>query len=207
VEGVAGLTIYEDLSIRGKAMSVLDWGYLFLPAGAIVGCYASNNVAFRRSTWLACPPPESELRCNCFAHAQALKRERRPLVFEPAALVLHELPDVRSERWRRGYDLVGGCWVNPGLRETEWLEHTEARVEQFLTANLRLDAQRLRDAPSVLGITPEEQPLVWNAILRLRLIDRQGVRAALEEGERRGWNALAREKRESLTAAPACRLA
>jgi len=202
VEGVAGLTLYDDRSLLGKAMSVLDWGYLFRPPGAVVGCYASNNVAFRRATWLACPPADGQIRCNCYAHAQALIRAGRPLVMQPAALALHELPDVRAERWRRGYDLVGACWSDPQLPETEWLEPSEQRVEQFMALNRKLDEQRLREAPMALRITPEEQPRIWTAMTGLRLIDREGVRAALEEGEARGWNAAAKAaRRRSLTPA------
>jgi hypothetical protein len=194
IAAVAGLTLYDDFSITGKAMSVLDWGYLFVDPGEVVGCYASNNAAFRRSAWLACPPPvDNELRCNCYAHAQALARQGLPMILHPAAVALHELPDIEKERLRRGYDLVGACWINPMLEEARWLGEDERTADLLLEHNQILDEARLAQAPACLKITDDEAPLVRAEMKRLREIDRRGVLQALEDGERTGRNAWARQ--------------
>ncbi len=201
VEAVGGQTLYDDLSPTGQAMTILDFGYLFEPAGVILGCYASNNVAFRRSSLLACPAPEDEtLRCNCYAHAQKLWQERRPLVMEPSALVWHELPDVDAERYRRGYDLVGACWVNPRLGQTVWLSHDDAE-SRFLDDTLGWAEKRLQKAPAALCVDGKAVGVVRAEIARLIEIDRRGVRDALAEGERQGLNAEALNRHTTLAIA------
>ncbi len=207
VQGVGGLTLYDDLSLTGKAMSVLDLGFLFLRPGEIMGCYASNNMAFRRSTWMACPPPDGHVRSTVYAHAQQLIREQRPLVFQPAALAWHELPDVRATRYRRGYEHVGACWVDPLLAETAWLAEGEAAWSRFLNANKQLHSDRLMKAPARLEISEAERPAILQEMDRLREADAEGIRDALAEGERRGFNAKALADRRAVTEADAARLA
>jgi hypothetical protein len=189
ISAVGGVTVYDDFSLTGKAMSVMDWGFLFVEDGAQLGCYASNNVAFRRDAWLSCPPSgQPELRCNCYAHAQELARREQRLVLRKDALVLHELPNVRKERLRRGYDLVAASWVNPRLMETAWINEQDTE-NRLIAQNLAWDEARLSAAPTVLGLDNDEaRGQIWAEIKRLRNIDRLGIQAALDEGRRVGLN-------------------
>jgi len=80
VPAVCGLTLYEDFSLTGKAMTILDFGFLFEPAGSPMGCYVSNNIAFRREAMLALPiPDEGFMRCHCYKHAQVMLRAGQPI--------------------------------------------------------------------------------------------------------------------------------
>lgn len=130
VHGVGGLTLYDDFSVTGKAMSILDFGFLFdAPEGVILGCYASNNVAFRRDTYLRFPAPdEGLLRSYCYKHAQLMQRSGVPVRSNPRAFVLHELPEIEKERMRRGYDYVAALWADPMLPLAGELENTPAFV-------------------------------------------------------------------------------
>ena len=190
VAAVAGLTLYDDVSVTGIAMSILDFGFLFGTEGTIPGCYASNNVAFRRTAFLKTPIPESELmRCCCFKHAQDLTRSGVPIWLQPSALVAHELPDVRTERLRRGYDHVAALWVDPLLAETEWLDFdNEVLVRHIIEQNFALASQRLNGAPPALRITSANRESVVREIKDLMQIDAVGIRQALSFGEAQGLN-------------------
>lgn len=129
-QAATGLTRYvgdDDLAV---ACTLLDFGFMLDDPGGTLGCYASNNVAFRRDLLLAVPPKvgdaggasraaaEARLRCLCYTHAQDLAGIGVPMLSVPEARVRHVLPPLRRERFRRGYDLVSVCWVAPTLPET-----------------------------------------------------------------------------------------
>lgn len=194
IPAVSGLTLYEDFSITGKAMTILDFGFLFDSQGGALGCYVSNNIAFRREAMLNCPIPDiGLLRCHCYKHAQLLQRAGTPIRFQPQALVHHELPDVKKERHRRGYDYVAGPWADPTLPETAWLEPTEAFVTRILKQNLDLALARLRVAPPALKITADQVTPIAAEIERLIALDAPGVWEALRLGESNGLNQKARD--------------
>jgi hypothetical protein len=193
VPAVGGLTLYEDFSITGKAMTVMDFGFLFEVPGATLGCYASNNVAFRRQTLLDLPMPESQvMRCTCYKHAQLLQRAGDGVRFHPDALVLHELPDVRKERLRRGYDHVTSLWDDPELYNAGLLEPTEAFVAYLMEQNTRFALDRLDKAPPELQVSADKGAIA-DEIRRLIQIDEEGIRTALEKGEANGLNRRTRD--------------
>jgi hypothetical protein len=194
VPAVCGLTLYEDFSVTGKAMTILDFGFLFEPAGSPLGCYVSNNVAFRRESLLVLPiPDEGLMRCHCYKHAQLMQRAGKAPRFQPKALVLHELPDIEQERRRRGYGYVSTLWADPELAETAWLEPTETFIARVLEQNLQLALTRLKKAPPELEITAAEAGEIEREIRRLIQLDQPGIRDALAEGEASGLNRLACE--------------
>jgi hypothetical protein len=137
VSAVGGLTYYDDFSVTGIAMSILDFGYLYGESGQNLGCYASNNVAFRRETLCVMPiPHDGEMRCQCYKHAQLLQRANKSVRLAAEAVVLHELPDVEKERFRRGYDHVSAIWHDPQLAETPWLASPHLAGAKLLVQNL-----------------------------------------------------------------------
>ncbi len=192
-DAVGGLTLYDDSSPGGIAATVMDFGYVWDQPDGRLGCYTSNNVAFLRS--LRCELPVAEdsgLRCNCYAHAQALLRDGRRLRFAADAVVLHEPPDVAKERYRRGWDLVAACWSNPLQIETAQLHPTEAAFHWRLRRLQHLDAVRVRLAPAAVGIDDGNRGAVLGEIARLRRMEAVGLRDALLAGEADGRNAAAR---------------
>ena len=192
VSAVGGLTLYDDFSLTGIAMSVIDWGYLFGPAGHSLGCYASNNVAFRREALLETPiPHDAEMRCLCYKHSQLLERKSKPVILQPSALVLHELPDVEKERLRRGYDHVAALWADPQLEETSWLWDPKSAGPRLLFRNWDLALERLRKAPSLLNVSRIGYKNVADEISRLMKLDVLGIAKAIEFGESNGLNAKA----------------
>lgn len=195
IHAVGGLTLYEGEDVTAKAMSVLDWGFLFTPdKNKRLGCYAFNNVAFRTGSYLALPTPdESVLRCYCYKHAQLLQRAGRGVLAEHRAFALHELPDVTKERLRRGYDYLAALWADPVLEETAAIAPTEEFVEGLLAHNLNCALERLKVAPVELGITSDLIGAVETEIRRLMEIDRKGLWQAMEYGESSGMNAAARD--------------
>ena len=175
ISAVGGLTVYDDFSLTGQAMSVMDFGFLFVENGEPLGCYASNNVAFRREAWITCPIPYHEsLRSVCYAHAQVMARMGYRLVLSRNALVLHELPDPQKERTRRGYDLVSACWADPRLATTKLIVEAGAAA-RILAEQSALEELRLHCAPECLGITEKNLPLVLEEIKRLRAFDLVGL--------------------------------
>ncbi len=116
------------------------------------------------------------------------------------------MPDVRATRYRRGYEHVGACWVDPQLPEAAWLSEGEGAWTRFLDANKRLHADRLLKAPARLEISEAERPAILQEMERLREADAEGIRDALAEGERRGFNAKALEDRRALAEAEAALL-
>jgi len=184
VSAISGLTIYDDDSLVGKAMSVLDFGFLYVPDRAPLDCYVSNNVAFRRSVLLDTPiPEEGVLRSYCYKHAQLLKRQGKAVRLCSSALMRHELPNVNKERRRRGYDYVSALWADPKLHEAQWLEQDEPKVflEKILAHNLEWAERRLAVAPDALNLSVSESEQVRQQFQRLLEIDRGGVVEALKE--------------------------
>lgn len=179
---VSGLTLYDDDSNVGKAMTTLDFGFLFESDGAVLDCYVSNNVAFRRDVLLDCPiPEEGVLRSYCYKHAQLLKRSGRGVRLCQSALMLHELPNVEKERLRRGYDYVSALWADPELHEAQWLqqEPPEQFLEHILQHNLEWANRRLQRAPEALDVVDSAE--VSRQFSELMQFDRTGVIQALKE--------------------------
>lgn len=191
-EAVTGITIYDDVSNIGIANTIIDFGYLWDNVGGVVGCYAGNNAAFVRELRCEIPPPEGRLRCECYSHTQLLAAHGIAIRCVSEALVLHALPDLAKERWRRGYDLAGACWSNPRLPETVWLAPGENNVRGLIEYHLRSDLFHLLNAPEILDVNDANRDAIWNEILKLRAMDAGGLSVALDEGERNGWNASAR---------------
>ncbi len=201
VSAVGGLTLYDDFSITGMAMTILDFGFLFGTSGMSLGCYASNNIAFRRDTLFTIPmPPDQFMRSACYKHAQLLERAGKAIRLANEAVVLHELPDIAKERHRRGYDHVMALWVDPYLKETQLLAnpHTAAAALQLLNYNAALE--RLKKAPPELGLEREDEEAVKEKIAWLMDIDWLGIEEALAFGEANGLNAKAVKEHNALHA-------
>lgn len=192
VSAVGGLTHYDDFSITGIAMSILDFGYLYGESGQNLGCYASNNVAFRRETLCAMPiPQDGEMRCQCYKHAQLLERADKAVRLACEAVVLHELPDIEKERFRRGYDHVSALWHDPQLSETLWLTAPDLAGARLLVQNYDYAMQRLQRAPAIFGLSNADADVVAQEMERLLAIDKKGIEAAIAFGEANGLNATA----------------
>lgn len=200
IHAVTGLTLYEGADVTSKAMTILDFGFLFTPAAnGTLGCYVSNNVAFRQAAYLkVMAPDEGVLRSYCYKHAQLLSRAGMPVHAQHSALVRHELPDVEKERNRRGYDYVAALWVDPVLRETSALACNRSFACGLVQQNAALALARLAAAPPALGITESDRPAIWTEIQRLMALDLKGVLEALEIGEVHGFNAQARTAHREL---------
>ena len=186
---VGGVTHYDDFSITGIAMSILDFGFLYGAKGSSIGCYASNNVAFRSDTLKAVPfPVDERMRCLCYKHGQLLERAHRRVYLAPEAVVLHELPNIEKERHRRGYDHVAALWVDPQLPETAFLAEPQTAASHLLQLNYNAVMKRLKITPPDLGLTTEKVELVTAKIAELIDIDLCGIKVALAEGETNGFN-------------------
>ncbi len=200
ISAVGGLTLYEDFSIKGIAMSILDFGYLFGNSGRSLGCYASNNVAFRRETLNAIPIPlDHQMRCECYKHAQLLERADMAVRLAGEAIVLHELPDVEKERHRRGYDHVAALWVDPHLPQTAWLAEPDTVGARLQLHNFNAALERLKLAPPELGLSLEKVEAVVAEISQLMDIDWAGIEEALAFGEAKRLNAKAVSDHKILT--------
>jgi Glycosyl transferase family 2 len=200
VHGVGGLTLYDDFSLTGKAMSILDFGFLFeARRGQPLGCYASNNVAFRRESYLRLPAPDDGiLRSYCYKHAQMMLRAQIPVMSNPNAFVLHELPDIEKERLRRGYDYVAALWSDPELDLAADLADTPEFAAKVLKVNLEYAVSRMLAAPLELGLTLADRHNLAAEFDRLMKIDAQGLALAQREGALNGRNARARELHHTL---------
>lgn len=194
VQAVGGLTVYEGDDVTSRAMTVMDFGYLFEPnAQGHLGCYASNNVAFRRAAYLSVmAPDDGVMRCYCYKHAQLLARAGMPVHANHDAKVFHELPDVRKERLRRGFDHAAALWEDPVLAGGASIALDDAYIESVMEEQVRLAFSRLDAATEDLGIAPDQLDAVRQEILRLLELDRQGLHEALEMGEANGANARTR---------------
>lgn len=191
-EVVGGLTLYDDASPAGIAATVMDFGYIWDGEEGRPGCYSSNNVAFARQLRCEIPIAAGELRCNCYAHTQTLLQRGHPLHAALDAVALHEMPDVASERHRRGWDLIAACWSNPRQIEAAQLQASNQALAWQLRRLQHLDAVRLRTAPAAVGITAANRDAVVRELVRLRGLECVGMREALVAGDRDGRNAEAR---------------
>lgn len=200
----AGLTIYAGTGPLAAACTVLDFGFLLSPdRNGFVGCYASNNVAFATELRRKVRPSLEIMRCNCYQHAQLLLQQGYRVRCFPDAFVHHQLPDLRKERWRRGYDLVAACWTNPALPETAWMVPEESTVTRLIEENLRVDRKRLARLAKQLGWKRSFTWRVERLLPRLRRLDAIGIRRALRDGEASGTTPAAREAHRRAQA-PAC---
>jgi hypothetical protein len=187
---VAGVTIYDDFSLTGQAMSILDFGFLFdVGAGEEIGCYASNNVAFRREAYVAHPAPDDGvLRCYCYRHAQEMLRAGTPVRLNPRAVALHELPDIQTERLRRGWDHVAALWEDPALPAASDIACNLGFARSILETNFKLALTRLERAAPLLRIDLSRRKDLVKEIQRLMQMDGEGVVSALKAGDADGRN-------------------
>jgi hypothetical protein len=181
-------------------MGILDFGFLIADQGDVVGCYASNNCAFLREERIEVPAPDGPMRCTCYAHAQALIRIGRPMHRAAGAVAVHELPPVFKERWRRGYDLVAACWINPELPETRWLRWGVLAAPRFAWSNLRQDWRRLAVGRTLWGWDAGTLMRARGLAALLRVIDLAGALKALALGPDKRWAAYGALKKARKTA-------
>lgn len=194
--GVAGTTLYEGDGPLRFASSVLDFGFLLDHPGGNAGCYASNNVAFRREARVSTPIVQGALRCACYLHAQAFSRAGTPLrhVDDSAALVRHEFPPLLDERLRRGYDAVAVTWVDPNVIEARYFAGHRLRaatvgVARFLRANLARDRHRWREMRTYVTVSNTSARVAAVVIVTLRLLEVLGVWRALFLPRDERWDA------------------
>ncbi len=188
-QATAGVTRYRGDSMLHRVMEVLDFGFLIADRGETVGCYASNNCAFTRDLRVAVPAPDGPMRCTCYAHAQLLIRYGQPMRRVAEAVVVHELPPAFKERWRRGYDLVAACWIDPELPEARWLRYGVMAAPLLLWSNLRLDWHRLAAVQKVNRWRNGRLAAARLLAITLRLVDLGGIYRALLFGPSSRWTA------------------
>lgn len=179
-----GFTRYDG-EFMGAVESVLDFGFLLPAEPRPLGCYASNNVGFRREVLLEAPFPEGPMRCRCFAHAQLLQRRGTPVLMVPAARVRHERQPLFRERYRQGYDAVAACWTDPSLPDSSLLHRGVLAAPGFYRRAVAYDWRRIRAGRSDLGLTGWRSPAAAVLAPALRLVDLAGMVRALGPGGRR----------------------
>jgi glycosyltransferase involved in cell wall biosynthesis len=179
----SGLTRYDGGFLAGLE-SVLDFGFLLPEAPRALPCYASNNTGFRREILLETPAPDGPMRCNCYAHAQLLLKRGTPARMTPGARVTHERQAFFAERFRRGFDLVAACWVNPSLPETRLLRLGVLATPFFYFREVANDLNRLRTGHRELGIRSWQLPVAAALLPFMRLADVPGIVRALSPGGR-----------------------
>lgn len=146
-----GLTRYGGGFIQ-KVLSVLDFGFLLPATDREVSCYASNNVGFDRELLLSCPVPDGGLRCNCYAHAQELRR--------------------------RGYDHAAAIWANPELPERPLLRLGPLAAPLFYAREVFLDLRRLLAGRRAVGLSRPSTAAALVTLPVLRLADLIGITRA-----------------------------
>lgn len=177
-DATGGFTRYDG-GFLAAIESILDFGFLIPLKRRTLGCYASNNAGFRRSILLIHRYPDGELRCNCYAHAQELRRLGRPVVLIPEARVLHRVQPFFVERFRQGFDAVGACWVNPSLRERPWLALGFFAAPLFYAETVLLDYRRIFAGYRDLGVSFWALPFTLVLFPLFRLVDLAGMVKAL----------------------------
>lgn len=175
---VGGFTRYEG-GFLAAVLTVMDFGFLLPCKERILQCYASNNSGFRRDLLTDVPVPEGPMRCLCYSHAQLLLRQNSPVIMVPDAIVHHALPPFFSERFRRGYDDVAACWIDPNLSETSWLGLGLLAAPIFYARNIWLDWQRVLQGYRVLDLGFWQVLLTLPLFPLLRLVDLAGTFRAL----------------------------
>ena len=173
-----GFTRYEG-GYFAAICTLLDFGFLFPLERRSLGCYASNNSGFVRAELLAFPMCGSDLRCNCYAHAQALLIADRPVVLVREARVHHKTPDFFDERVRQGADAVVACRVNPALREAAWLQFGIAAAPLFYSLAVLRDWRRLATGYRDLELPVWFLPFAAMSFPVFRLVDLGGMVKAL----------------------------
>ncbi len=173
-----GFTRYEG-GWFAALCTLLDFGFLLPLERRSLGCYASNNSGFHRPTLLEIPMCESELRCNCYAHAQALMRARKPVLLIPEARVRHKTPLFFGERFRQGSDTVAACRVNPELRANRWLRLGIFAAPLFYSELVGLDWRRLASGYRDLELPLWSLPFAALLCPVFRLVDLCGIVKAL----------------------------
>jgi glycosyltransferase involved in cell wall biosynthesis len=179
----SGFTRYDG-GWRGAIESVLDFGFLLPVSERALGCYGSNNAGFRRDTLLEEPQPDGPMRCRCYAHAQALLRRGTPVRMVPAARVRHERVPFVAERYRRGYDVVAACWVDPNLREARWIRAGVLAAPLLYSRAVIQDWRRLLSGWRDVELAPWQAAVSLPLFPFLRLIDAAGMIRALAPGGR-----------------------
>ncbi|MEY4174389.1 MAG: hypothetical protein RI900_1554 [Actinomycetota bacterium] len=186
--GVGGITVYQGRSPLSLACSVLDFGFLASAAepaaGGRLGCYASNNIAFRRDARVAKPMETESMRCTCYAHAQQFVREGTPLRLadHPETILEHELPSLRKERTRRGLDAVLAVDLDPAAFEARWLGTDRGRVRDvalFFLVMFRIDQRRTRRITDWAGAGRWGRAATRVVLPFLRLMELPGLVRAL----------------------------
>ena len=178
-----GFTRYDG-GFLGAIGSVLDFGFLLPVEERVLDCYAFNNSGFRREVMLGIPPPEGEMRCRCYAHAQLLQRRDSPVWMVPQARVRHERQPFFRERYRQGFDMVAARWVDPELPGAGLLKLGPFAAPIFYGHVLR-DWQRLWTSRRDLELAAwQVVPAAALAALS-RLVDLAGIVRALLPGGRR----------------------
>jgi hypothetical protein len=102
----------------------------------------------------------------------------------PGARTTHERQPFFPERYRRGFDLVAACWVNPLLPETRLLRLSVLAAPFFYTREVVNDLRRLRAGYGELGIRRWQLPLAAVLLPVMRLADLPGIVRALAPGGR-----------------------
>ena len=179
--GVAGFTRYEG-GYWAALQSVMDFGFILRPSGAALPCYSSNNVAFVRAALLACPLGDGSVRCGCYEHAQRLLRQNTPMRLVAEARVTHALPPFLSERYRRGFDLVGVCWDNPALPEARLLRGGVLVAPFFYGRELLHDVYRTWTGRRALRLPLVPALAAMPLYPVMRVVDFAGIVTALARG-------------------------
>jgi hypothetical protein len=177
-----GFTRYDG-GFLGAIGSVLDFGFLLPVENRALDCFAFNNSGFRRDVMLAAPPPDGQMRCRCYAHAQLLRRRGQPVWMAPEARVRHERQPFFRERYRQGFDMIAARWVDPELPGARLLRLGPLAAPIFYAHVVR-DWQRLVGSRRDLELAWwQVLPAVVLASLS-RLVDLAGMVRALAPGGR-----------------------
>lgn len=181
---VSGHTVYDGGRFA-RLWTVLDFGWFLDEYVDQLGCYSSNNCAFRREALLALPAPSGPMRCRCYAHAQLFLRAGRPVHFAPRARVRHALPRFFSERLRQGYDMVAACWVNPLVPEARWLRLRGVAAIRLYFQAWQRDLRRVRYGRHRIGMRKGTERVGRVLLPLCRLVDAVGMLQALWFGPKR----------------------
>jgi hypothetical protein len=185
VSACCGYTRYEG-GFLAAVFSIMDFGFFYPLTARSVGCYASNNSAFRRDLLERVPVPEAGMRCGCFYHAQLLLRSGTPVWLVPEARVLHEMPPLARERWRQGYDVVAARRADPEVRGARWLGWGLLSLPLFYAMEVMHDWKRVVVGRRSLGLSGWQATAALALFPILRLLDAAGMaRALLAGGEGR----------------------
>jgi hypothetical protein len=195
--GAGGITVYRGKSFVYLACTVMDFGYLADHADGDVptalGCYASNNAAFRRDWRATTPAARPPVRCACYSHTQFAARNGSSIVLaaSPYSMVDHELPPFFRERVRRGRDAVRAVRIDPLAEEAEFFSRPDGRmvrgVLDFYSAVVETDRRHLETFSAWMGSSQRTQTIARLSFPVFRLIDAFGVALELTNETLRPW--------------------